>query len=150
MKHQAYETAVDSRSLLMISKPTWLTAVLFILLTLTLSTSNTYAFDPGYVEAVIADVQEFEQHKFLPPEDSDWLGDKETESAKLADLQGFSEYIRNKSPGSYIFYKKLPIKYRKKLHQDYLATGDLSRAKQDIFKYSREMKQPSRSSQSSR
>jgi hypothetical protein len=78
------------------------------------------------------------------------LGDTDNRSAQLADLQGFSEYIRSKSPGTYIFYQQLTDEYRSKLHQDYLSTGDLDRVKQDIFKYMREIKQQPQTNQHSR
>jgi hypothetical protein len=55
-------------------------------------------------------------------------------------IWSISRYIQSKSPGSYIFYKKLPTDYQQRLHRDYLATGDLDRIKQDIFKYTREVK----------
>jgi hypothetical protein len=117
---------------------------IFALLLLIVSSGISYAFDQGYVDAIKADVNEFTTHEFQPPADSDWLGDKENLSAQLIDLNGFSEFVRYKSPGSYIFYKKLAVEYKNKLHQDYLSTGDLKRLKQDIFKYTREMKQKTR------
>jgi hypothetical protein len=100
-----------------------------------------YALDPGYIDAVKADVAEFSTHEYHAVPDSGWQGDAENTPIQLAALQGFSEYIRIKSPGSYIFYKKLTDEYKKKLHQDYLSTGDLDRVKQDIFKYTRVMQQ---------
>lgn len=102
--------------------------------------TTVFAIDTGYIEAVKADVAEFTTNEFHPPADSSWLGGVESETAQLMDLEGFSDYIKNKSPGSYIFYKKLPSEYKERLHKDYLATGDLDRIKQDIFKYTREIK----------
>ncbi|MES9833975.1 MAG: hypothetical protein ABW139_17190 [Candidatus Thiodiazotropha sp. DIVDIV] len=135
----------------MIFQPTRLASALLLgLLTILLFLNHAYAIDSGYVDAVKADAAEFSTNEFLPPANSMWLGDDENESAQLVDLQGFSEFISSKSPGSYIFYKKLNDKYRKKLHQDYLATGDLDRVKQDIFKYTKEMKKQSRTSRYTR
>lgn len=103
--------------------------------------SSAVALDPGYIEAVKSDVSEFTTQEFAAPENSQWLGaDDNGAAAELDDLAGFSAFIKNKSPGSYIFYKKLPTEYQERLHRDYLETGDLDRIKQDIFKYMREAK----------
>jgi hypothetical protein len=102
---------------------------------------SVLALDSGYIEAVKADMSEFTTKEFQAPENSKWMGsDGGEEAAELNDLAGFSSYLQKKSPGSYIFYKKLPTEYQERLHQDYLATGDLDRIKQDIFKYTREAK----------
>ena len=98
------------------------------------------ALDDGYIDAIEADVAEFTTKEFSPPAESSWLGSEDGEAAQLADLAGFSSFLQKKSPGSYIFYKKLPTEYKEQLHQDYLATGDLERIKSDIFKYTREVK----------
>jgi hypothetical protein len=101
---------------------------------------TVFGIDSSYIEAIEADVAEFTTHEFHPPADSSWLGNSDSESTSLMDLNGFSDHLQNKSPGSYIFYKKLPGKYKEQLLEDYLATGDLDRIKQDIFKYTREVK----------
>jgi hypothetical protein len=111
-----------------------------LVLLLMASMGNAHALNQGYLDAVRADVKEFSSHEFEAPADSDWLGGEENLSSQLTDLKGFSEFIRTKSPGSYIFYIKLADEHKKKLHQDYLSTGDIHRLKQDIFKYTREMK----------
>jgi hypothetical protein len=98
------------------------------------------AVDTGYIDAIEADVAEFTTNEFHPPVDSDWLGNVDSESTQLMDQDGFSDYLRNKSPGSFIFYKKLPGEYKVRLLKDYLATGDFDRIKQDIFKYTHEVK----------
>ena len=85
-------------------------------------------------------MSEFITKEFHAPENSKWLGSDDNAAAEMDDLAGFANYLQSKSPGSYIFYKKLPIDYQKRLHQDYLATGDLERIKQDIFKYTRQVK----------
>jgi hypothetical protein len=105
-----------------------------------LHSHSALAIDPGYLDAIEADVAEFTSGEFKPPENSTWLGDVNSEEAQLADLEGFSQYLQNKSPGSFIFYKKLPAEYKEQLLKDYLATGDLDRIKDDIFKYARELK----------
>jgi hypothetical protein len=101
---------------------------------------SAIAIDRSYIDAIEADVAEFTTNEFHPPADSDWLGNLDSGSTQLMDLNGFADYLRSKSPGSYIFYKKLPGEYRERLLSDYLATGDLDRIKQDIFKYTREVK----------
>ncbi|MBV2095325.1 MAG: hypothetical protein AB2731_09290 [Candidatus Thiodiazotropha sp.] len=101
---------------------------------------TVYAVDPGYIAAVEADVAEFKTNEFIPPADSGWLGSLDSESPQLMDLEGFSVYLQQKSPGSYIFYEKLSMEFKQRLHEDYLATGDLDRIKQAIFKFTREMK----------
>lgn len=106
-----------------------------------LQPSPARAIDPGYIEAIEADVAEFTSKEFHAPADSAWLGSTGSEAVKLADLEGFSSFLQNKSPGSFIFYKKLPAEYREQLREAYLATGDLDRIKEDIFKYARAVKQ---------
>lgn len=104
------------------------------------SSNRVIAIDTGYIDAIEADVAEFTTNEFHPPSESDWLGNVDSDSTQVMDLNGFSDYLQNKSPGSYIFYKKLPREYKERLLHDYLATGDLDRIKQDIFKYTREVK----------
>ncbi|MEJ2621298.1 MAG: hypothetical protein P8163_13855 [Candidatus Thiodiazotropha sp.] len=131
-------------------KPSCFSKLLFGIASLTLLLNSANALDSGYVEAIKSDVEEFTTHEFHPPAESSWLSNKDSSSAQLADLQGFSDYIRTKSPGSYIFYKKLSNDYKSKLHQEYLSTGDLDRVKKDIFNYTREMKRNSRISNHNR
>lgn len=101
----------------------------------------SHAIDQGYFDAVEADVAEFATQEFQPPRDSNWLGGSPGDTAQLMDLNGFSDFLRQASPGSFIFYDKLPVEYKHQLHSDYLATGDLERIKQDIFQYTRAVKQ---------
>ncbi|MET0067885.1 MAG: hypothetical protein ABW076_16195 [Candidatus Thiodiazotropha sp.] len=119
-----------------------------LFLTMTALNLSAHADTRGYIDAVTADVEEFSSGNFNPPPDSTWVakisaqnGDAGSPQAKLED---FSSFIKEKSPGSYIFYSKLPKAYQTRLHQDYLATGDLEKVKQDIFKYSREVKRQNR------
>jgi hypothetical protein len=99
-----------------------------------------FGVDSSYIDAIEADVAEFTTYEFNPPADSSWLGNTDSDSTRLKDLNNFSEFLQDKSPGSYIFYQTLPSEYKKRLHKDYLATGDLDRIKQDIFKYTGEVK----------
>ncbi|MCU7865252.1 MAG: hypothetical protein KZQ92_14890, partial [Candidatus Thiodiazotropha sp. (ex Lucinoma borealis)] len=91
------------------------------------------AADNGYIEAVKADVAEFTTSEFRPPTDSSWTGTVDNQSKTsgelLVELEDFSKFLQDKSPGSYIFYAKLPEDYKKRLHQEYLATGNLDNIK---------------------
>ena len=100
------------------------------------------AAESDYIDAVEADVKEFSTHEFQAPPGSTWLGsaDAALSGIQSGTLDGFSRFLSIKSPGSHIFYRKLPKVYQEQLHSDYLATGDLERIKEDIFKYSREVK----------
>ncbi|MCU7930634.1 MAG: hypothetical protein KZQ90_07535 [Candidatus Thiodiazotropha sp. (ex Codakia rugifera)] len=102
------------------------------------------AAENGYIEAVKADVAEFTTSEFQPPADSSWIGTVDNQSKTsgelLVELEDFSKFLQDKSPGSYIFYTKLPEVYKKRLHQEYLATGNLDHIKNNIFKYSRDIK----------
>jgi hypothetical protein len=113
-----------------------------LLLTGGLLCVSAEAADPDYIDAIKADVAEFTTHEFQTPPDSSWVGSGSESSqnggTQSMDLNGFSAFLQKKTPGSYIFYEKLSMKYKQKLHGDYLATGDLDRVKADIFKYSRE------------
>ncbi|MEJ2455703.1 MAG: hypothetical protein P8103_16320 [Candidatus Thiodiazotropha sp.] len=119
--------------------PRWMTICFSGLLMGSVSL-QAMALDPGYIEAVEADVAEFTSGEFVPPENSAWLGSASEDTSQMADLEGFSKFLQNKSPGSFIFYKKLPTEYKEQLQKDYLATGDLDRIKDDIFKYTRQLK----------
>jgi hypothetical protein len=99
-----------------------------------------FGIDSSYIDAIEADVEEFTTNEFNPPADSNWLGNTESDSSQLKDLNGFSAYLQDQSPGSYLFYKSLPDEYKERLHKYYLETGDLDRIKLDIFKYTREAK----------
>lgn len=102
------------------------------------------AADNGYIEAVKADVAEFTTSEFQPPADSSWTGtidnQSKTRGELLVELEDFSKFLKDKSPGNFIFYTKLPEDYKKRLHQEYLATGNLDQIKNNIFKYSRDIK----------
>ena len=109
------------------------------------SSSNIAASNRGRPDGIDA----IRAHSIAIGSDSDATADDSTAigdnadaggAGQLADLEGFSSFLQSKSPGSYIFYVKLPTEYKERLHQDYLATGDLDRIKADIFKYTREVK----------
>ncbi|MCU7846344.1 MAG: hypothetical protein KZQ93_21115 [Candidatus Thiodiazotropha sp. (ex Monitilora ramsayi)] len=107
-------------------------------------TDSARAADREYLRAVEADAAEFTSNVFELSPDSPWIG-SESQGAILSGdqsggLEGFSTFIESKSPGSYIFYKKLPDEYKMRLHHDYLSTGDLDRIKDDIFRYTKELK----------
>jgi hypothetical protein len=103
------------------------------------------AADKEYLEAVEADVAEFSTKVFEVSPESPWIvstaASTADNAAQSGGLEEFSAFIKSKSPGSFIFYKKLTDEYKQRLQQDYLATGDLDRVKDDIFRYTKEMKQ---------
>jgi hypothetical protein len=115
-----------------------------LLLTGGVISSSVLAAGADYIAAIEADVAEFTTHEFQAPADSGWIGagDEAAQGAgsQSMDLDGFSASLRKKTPGSFIFYKKLPMEYQRKLHDEYLSTGDLDRIKEDIFKYTREVR----------
>jgi hypothetical protein len=104
-----------------------------------ISIESAYGIDQGYIDAIEADVAEFATHDFQPPAGSKWLGESANELVQLMDLESFSLFLKNKSPGSFIFYEKLPVQYKNQLHNDYRVTGDLDRIKEDIFRYTGEI-----------
>jgi hypothetical protein len=110
--------------------------------------SPVHAVEKGYIDAVQADLDEFTSGKFEPPPESTWVGSLENQTGGSSNsfnkLKNFSSYVKEKSPGSYIFYAKLPTSYQIRLQQEYLATGDIEQLKRNIFKYSREVKKQKR------
>ena len=108
------------------------------------SQSSALAAEREYLEAVEADVAEFTTEAFEVSPESPWIVSISTDTsgnpAQSGGLEDFSAFIKSKSPGSFIFYKNLTDEYKRRLQQDYLATGDLDRIKDDIFRYTKEMK----------
>jgi len=108
--------------------------------------ATAQAFDKDYLRAIKADVAEFHTHEFQPPKGTDsWListgAATSEQGGQQETLEGFSRFLREESPGSYIFFRKLPLKYKRRVHADYLATGDIRRMKQNIFNYSKQARQ---------
>ncbi|MCG8489134.1 MAG: hypothetical protein MI756_16805 [Chromatiales bacterium] len=119
------------------------------LLTLSLLTglslgNQLYAMQSGYLDAIKADFDEFNSGVFEPPPESTWIGSLSTDNSNAGltyeNLQDFSLFLKEVSPGSFIFYNKLPAQYKNQLHQQYLKTGNLDEIKKNIFKYSSEIK----------
>ena len=106
------------------------------------------AAESGYLDAVRADHEEFTTGEFKPPAESTWIGSQsdQAESHNLAyeTLEDFSSFLKKESPGSFIFYTKLPEAYQNRLHKEYLTSGNLEELKQSIFKYSSEVKKQNR------
>lgn len=100
---------------------------------------SVIASQQDYIEAIKADVHEFSSGSFDPPVDSLWVGADsltiERAEKKHEGLDAFSDFLKAKSPGTHIFYQKLPVQFQQKVHEEYLATGDLERAKKSVFKY---------------
>ncbi len=116
---------------------------LLLLAGLTLG-NRLYATQSGYLDAVKADFDEFNKGVFEPPPESTWIGSlsKHNGNAGLSseNLHDFSLFLKDASPGSFIFYNKLPIQYQHRLHRQYLNTGNLDEIKKDIFKYSSDIR----------
>ena len=129
-----------------LSRKHFLSYLPFIICASTLSPLQ--AAESGYIDAIQADHEEFTTGEFKPPAESSWVGSlsSQTESHKLTyeTLEDFSSFLKEESPGSFIFYTKLPETYQSRLHREYLATGNLEELKQNIFKYSSEVKKQNR------
>lgn len=97
------------------------------------------ASQQDYIEAIEADVDEFTSGTFDPPKGSKWvdtgLGDNGGAAKKTETLETFAEFLKNESPGTYIFYKKLPLEFKQKVLEEYLAIGDIERTKKSILRY---------------
>ena len=119
-----------------------------ILLGLSLFCAALSASTDDYLEAVKADAEEFFSKEFKPPADSSWAASMAVSDApgtsQLEGLEGFSDFIKKKSPGSHIFYRKLPPEIQAQVYEEYLTTGDLERTKKSIFELSRKTKKRSR------
>ncbi len=94
-----------------------------------------------YIEAIKADVDEFSTGSFDAPEDSaSWTGaDSENlggSEINTESLESFSDFLKKESPGTYIFYRKLPLEFKKKIFEEYLTLGDIERTKQSVLRYS--------------
>jgi hypothetical protein len=118
---------------------------LTLLLSLTLS-NQLNAMQSDYLNAIKADYDEFYSGIFEVPVESNWIGtigSEDNGSLNYEKLQDFELFLKQASPGSFIFFNVLPAKYKNQLHQQYLKTGNLDEIKQDIFIYSNELKQES-------
>lgn len=106
------------------------------------------ASERDYQEAIIADYEEFSSGVFTPPSDSPWINspgnNPDNNIPSYENLEDFSAFVKKESPGSFIFYNKLPKNYQNRLHQEYLKTGNLEEIKKNIFKYSSEVKKQNR------
>lgn len=92
-----------------------------------------------YIEAIEADVDEFSSGTFESPEESSWVGSDLKENGgstkKTESLESFSVFLKKESPGTYIFYKKLPLEFKQKVLEEYLEIGDIERTKKSILRY---------------
>ncbi|MES9981211.1 MAG: hypothetical protein ABW107_21035 [Candidatus Thiodiazotropha sp. 6PLUC5] len=102
------------------------------------------ASEHEYLQAIKADYEEFSSGVFDPPSDSPWISvqgnSTDNNIPSYENLEDFSAYLKKESPGSFIFYNKLPESYKSRLHQEYLKTGNLEEIKKNIYKYSSEVK----------
>jgi hypothetical protein len=119
---------------------------LTLLLSLILS-NQLNAMQSDYLDAIKADYDEFNSGIFEAPAETNWIGsidsDDSNTSLTYEKLEDFELFLKQASPGSFIFFNILPAKYKNQLHQQYLKTGNLDEIKQDIFIYSNQLKQES-------
>jgi len=57
----------------------------------------------------------------------------EVVNADSGGLEEFGKFLRKKMPGTYIQYRKLPYSTKKRIHADYVKTGDLKKTKATIL-----------------
>lgn len=110
-------------------------------LTLTLATcgvlslggiATVQASPQQYLEAVQADVNEFTSGKFILDPQSPWIARPDS-GVGINDLDGFTAFLRRELPGTYILFVRLPPPTREKIFQEYVNTGDLGKARSDIY-----------------
>ncbi len=113
--------------------------VLYVWICLLLS-QPVIASQKAYIEAIEADVDEFSSGTFTAPADSSWTGLDSTGAGmsqkNTETLESFSEFLKQASPGSYIFYVKLPPALQRKILEEYRTLGDLERTKKTILNFS--------------
>jgi hypothetical protein len=106
-----------------------------------LCVQSVVASQQEYIDAIQADVDEFSSGEFNPPEDSTWVGSDLQQAGEIAKqgmgqgLEPFSEFLKEESPGSFIFFNKLPEEVKQKVADEYLEFGDLERTKKSILRY---------------
>ena len=96
------------------------------------SVTGGYAADSSYVEALQAEVDEFETGKFNLDPKSPWIA-KADAGAGTTDLEGFTKFLRRELPGTYILFVRLPKSTQMKLFENYVNTGDLGKVRGDIY-----------------
>jgi hypothetical protein len=106
-----------------------------------LCAQSLVASQQEYIDAIKADVDEFSSGEFNPPEGSTWVGSDLHAAGEIAnqgkgqDLESFTEFLKEESPGSFIFFNKLPEDLKQKVADEYLEFGDLERTKKSILRY---------------
>ena len=93
----------------------------------------------AYIEAVQAEVGEFQKGKFDLAEDSQWVIKQGNEAVTIAapadagGLQEFNELLKKKLRGTYILYRKLSPTAQSEVYQQYKDTGDLGAVRTNIY-----------------
>ncbi len=90
------------------------------------------AVEQSYLDAVMADYQEFETGKYLPPKNLAWAGYGAENDGALS-LEDFSNFVKHKFPGTFILFSRLPRPQKKAVWQAYLKTGDLGGIRSNIY-----------------
>jgi hypothetical protein len=85
-----------------------------------------------YLEAVRAELEEFDTGKFTLAPGSPWISRADS-GVGIADVEGFTTFLRRELPGTYILFVRLPPPTRVKIFEEYINTGDLGKARSDIY-----------------
>jgi len=96
----------------------------------------SFAVSETYLEAVSAEVREFEIGRFDLPPSSPWLPDKSTAGGIHdvdADMQRFEKDLRKKYPGTFLQYKNLSYWKKQSIYTDFKKTGDFSKARKQVL-----------------
>ena len=99
---------------------------------LLLLTQTGLAVEQSYLDAVMADYQEFETGEYQPPKDLAWAG-QGAESDGTLSLEDFSNFVKRKFRGTYILFSRLPESQKNAVWQEYLKTGDLGGIRSNIY-----------------
>jgi hypothetical protein len=90
------------------------------------------AASEAYIDAVNAEVSEFTTGEFSLSTTSPWIARADS-GASISDVAGFKKFLRSELPGTYILFVRLPEGTQVKIFEDYRDTGDLGKARSDIY-----------------
>lgn len=95
-------------------------------------TSMLHASSDNYVDAVRADLDEFNGKTFSLSQDNAWTG-MVGENDGTASLADFETFVKSKFRGTYILFARLPEWKKNEIWQQYVSTGDLGGIRSDIY-----------------
>ena len=114
------------------SPATSLVAILVLMLVVRFPAAGTQ----DYLAAVKAEVQEFKTGKFDLSDRSPWVPPASASGGTGAADERFKEFaalLRKKYPGTFIQFAKLSDEQQRRIHQEYVRTGDFSRIRTNIL-----------------